>query len=363
MKRIMRDLYHLIKRWILLKRLKYKLYVQEKVEGTADWNLLYQRCPFNDPNCVNDHFINMIEEESILLSIIVPLYNSQFYLENLVRMLAEQETKYAYEVLFVNDGSTDETQKEIIESIASFPNMKLLSQSNTGIGGARNLGLDYAVGKYVAFMDHDDEIELNFVEKILNKALKNDAEIVKCRYGQKVNGELISTQIASGFVWGGVYARKLFYKVRFPVGYWYEDMINPFLLRPQAHFIENIDDVLYYSNYTGKNASKILWRDNDYRCLQQIYLCKSLIEGYRDLGFTDDEYIFCRVLGELGKLGSNRMKNLDDTVKKQAFLACCEMVSAQDCFIQRKKHSNIEALELEIFKSHDYYGWKLLGEL
>lgn len=363
MRRIICEAYHKIKRWIIIKRLDLGFYRKEKVQGVADMCVLYQKCPFSDPGCVSNSFANADDDENIILSIIIPLYNSVPYIENLVNMLMNQKTSYPYEVLFINDGSTDETEQEVLDRILLLPNMKLLSQSNTGIGGARNLGLEHAVGKYIAFMDHDDEIEKNFIEKILNKALENDADIVKCHYGQKINGTIVSTQIASGFVWGGVYARKLFYKTRFPIGYWYEDMINPFLLRPQAELIENIDDVLYYSNYTGKNASKILWRDNDYRCLQQIYLCKSLVDGYRKLGFDDYEYLLRRILGELGKLGSSRMRNLDDMVKRQAFLVCCDIVSDIDSFTGHSNFSDVEDYVLSVFKNRDYNGWKLLGEI
>ena len=359
MKRILKDAYHVVKKWIIKIRVRYKLYFKENIENSTDWSLLYDKCPYNNPNCVSNDFLNMSDDEKILLSIIVPLYNSTPYIQKLVSMLGKQETRYNYEVLFIDDGSVDDTVKIVRDKIASFPNMKLITQVNTGIGGARNKGLDFAVGKYVAFMDHDDEIEMCFVEKLLFTAIEKDLKTVKCQYGQKINGRLAYTQISSGFVWGGIYKRSMFYKVRFPVGYWYEDMINPFLLGPQDRNTKYIDDVLYYSNYTGNNASKVMWRDSDYRCLQQIYLCKELIDGYKKLGYNDDLYLMEKTIKECGILGSNRMKKIDINTKKNAFIACCELFDT----VNYNGKYFMNNIEYKVLKDRDFAAWCLLAEL
>lgn len=82
----------------------------------------------------------------------------------------------------------------------------------------------------------------------------------------------------------GGYERNLFSYVRFLEGYWFEDMINNFVICPQADKIINIDKVLYYKNSTNNNASKKVWKGNVYKSLEHIYLISSLVKDYEKLG-------------------------------------------------------------------------------
>jgi len=113
------------------------------------------------------------------LSFIVPVYNTSAYLPKCIDSLLHQDIpKSDYQIILVNDGSTDhslsicETYKEKHDHII------LLSQTNSGQSSARNLGMKYATGKYIWFVDSDDYIENNCIQKCLNICDKNQLDIL-----------------------------------------------------------------------------------------------------------------------------------------------------------------------------------------
>ena len=127
---------------------------------------------------------------------------------------------------------------------------------------ARNRGIKEAKGKYIGFIDHDDIIMPEYVEIMLKKALEEDADIVKCAFAEMENGKIvieISNEYMDikggmkeelftsiGYIWGGLYKKEIFNRLRFPEGYWYEDMIGRSLIKRQSKRYIQIKDCLYY---------------------------------------------------------------------------------------------------------------------
>ena len=113
-------------------------------------------------------------KKNVLLSIIVPIYNVEKYIGSLVNSLVKQTNKN-FEVIFIDDGSTDDSMqilKEIMAGSEQEFSFKLLQQVNQGLSSARNIGILNATGEYIFFLDSDDEIEINFVETILTSCYK-----------------------------------------------------------------------------------------------------------------------------------------------------------------------------------------------
>lgn len=116
------------------------------------------------------------------LSIIIPVYNVEKYVEKCIRSCENQDIpKVDYEVIVVNDGSPDGSLA-IVERVAKeYSNIKIISQENQGLSGARNTGLAAAQGKYVWFVDSDDWIEDNCLKGLTDK-LVNDVDILQIQY-------------------------------------------------------------------------------------------------------------------------------------------------------------------------------------
>lgn len=115
------------------------------------------------------------EQNNPLLSIIVPVFNSEKYVASCLKNLCTQSYSNV-EIIAVNDGSTDESAKIIEEITYQDIRVILLNQNNQGVSAARNEGLKYAHGDYVTFVDADDYIDLNTYETILNRLVSHDAE-------------------------------------------------------------------------------------------------------------------------------------------------------------------------------------------
>lgn len=133
----------------------------------------------------------------IRLSIIIPVYNAEKYLERCVKScmnqgLAEDE----YEILLCNDGSTD-SSLAIAEGFSQKHNcIKVYSQENAGAGMARNLGLEHAVGQYVMFVDSDDYLMPHILKSYLGVCETNYLDICRCVLGaQNLNSDKIRKRI------------------------------------------------------------------------------------------------------------------------------------------------------------------------
>lgn len=116
-------------------------------------------------------------DESILVSIIVPVYNVQSFLEECLMSLVEQTYKNI-EIIIINDGSTDQSPY-ICDCFAhNYNNITVYHKQNGGASKARNFGLEKAKGKYIYFMDSDDFINNKSIELLVSKAEAHNADIV-----------------------------------------------------------------------------------------------------------------------------------------------------------------------------------------
>lgn len=115
----------------------------------------------------------------MILSIVVPMYNVELYIEECLLSCIQQDIPHCnYEIIVINDGSMDYSLK-IAEDIASrFDNIKIYSQPNSGLSVARNVGLQYARGKYVWFVDSDDRIRENCLSQIVDQCEKENLDIL-----------------------------------------------------------------------------------------------------------------------------------------------------------------------------------------
>lgn len=120
--------------------------------------------------------------EDCLISVIIPAYNVEKYLDATMKSVIKQSF-HNFEVIIINDGSTDSTQNIIDKYASSYPDIvRPYLQENRGQSAARNKGVEYANGKYTAFVDSDDILDKDYLLTLFNAAEKENAEIVVCGY-------------------------------------------------------------------------------------------------------------------------------------------------------------------------------------
>lgn len=115
------------------------------------------------------------------ISVIVPIYNVEKYLENCINSIIVQ-TLEDIEIILINDGSTDKSYEIINKYKAIDSRIIVINKKNSGVSAARNSGLKVSRGEYIAFIDSDDWIEQNMLEKLYKLGKKYNSEVVACNF-------------------------------------------------------------------------------------------------------------------------------------------------------------------------------------
>lgn len=186
----------------------------------------------------------MIDEKQLLISIIVPCYNTKDYIEQCLDSLIHQSYKNL-EIILVNDGSTDDTDAKI-QPYLSDDRIRYIIQENKGLSGARNTGLDIMKGEYVCFVDSDDFLHKDYVKTLYENLIKTDADIsisdfllyyddapiyietlpVEETLDVKSRDEgmdCINTNYRYILAWNKLYKAYIFDNIRYPLGKLHED--------------------------------------------------------------------------------------------------------------------------------------------
>ena len=196
-----------------------------------------------------------------LISVIIPVYNVEKYIRFCLDSVINQTYKNL-EIIIVDDGTKDSSGEIAEEYARKDSRIKVVHKENGGLSDARNVGLDIATGKYIAFLDSDDVISLDFYEYLYGLIKKNDYDIAECEFlrissdeienvqkilDEKNSNENIvvkeesSEEALSDFygrylnpyvnkvvVWNKIYKKEIYDGIRYPVGRFHEDEFTTF---------------------------------------------------------------------------------------------------------------------------------------
>lgn len=169
------------------------------------------------------------------LSVIVPVYNGEKYIEDCLNSIMNQTYK-DLQIIVVNDGSTDNTKSILSEISKRDSRIQVIDKENGGVSSARNMGLEYATKNYITFVDSDDTLDLDIYELLMQYSIDENYDIVHCGY-KRINGEnvklvsgtnniikqtknealecIVGGKIFVPSLWNKVYKRKLFDDIKF----------------------------------------------------------------------------------------------------------------------------------------------------
>ena len=284
-------------------------------------------------------------DDNLDLSIIVPVYNYVDWIESNILSILNQKTNYKYQLILVDDGSTDGAQN-ILYKYENHPKVKVIFQKNQGIAGARNTGLENATGKYIMFVDCDDTVEDNLVEILMSRAYKDDCDIVMCghnlnkeRSGQvyevvpnvypKYNllGYAENARILNyaGLPWCKVYKRELWEHVRYLPGYWYEDTIIHSLLFTQCKKFAYEPMICYQYRWYEKNFSHTQGNSANPKCIDTYWMLIPILEQYENLGLPKNERFETMLLKHLSAYYYSKISGLNDEVIDAMFILACDL--------------------------------------
>lgn len=298
-------------------------------------------------------------DESKLVSVIVPVYKVEQYLDRCLKSLVDQSYSNI-EIILVDDGSPDKCY-QICEKWAQRDNrIKVIHKANGGLSDARNKGLEFAKGEYVCFVDSDDYVAKKYIEILYNLMCNNHTDmsavslkevfsmeqeideneayekITTVFEGKEAIKQLFFNDTFANYAWNKMYKRELFDNIRFPVGRKMEDLGTTYKLLLNAKKIAYSTEVLYY--YYQREDSILhkvnidFYRDKfelsreRYEKIQNIYpdlkendffYLEVLLETYPKLNGIMEEYDWVKVAK---KAFSKSKKMFDSKGKLKCFL-------------------------------------------
>ena len=243
-----------------------------------------------------------------LISVIVPVYNVEIYLETCILSITNQ-TYENLEIILIDDGSTDSCPAICDKWSENDRRIKVIHKKNGGLSDARNTGIDIAKGEYFIFVDSDDKIKPQMISALYRCIVENNCKISLCNIictddnyqPLKENGDIIPQGVYSSkdviiklanqsfswkwvVAWNKIYHRSLFENLRYPKGKYHEDeyLIVPLLL--QVEKVAVISEELYY--YVQREGS-IMSEGVLYRRLNSIEAFFLRLEYLSKIGRED----------------------------------------------------------------------------
>ncbi len=281
-----------------------------------------------------------------LISVIVPVYQVENYLNQCIESIIEQ-TYTNLEIILIDDGSKDNCPQICDDWSIKDKRIKVIHKKNGGLSDARNVGLDIAKGKYIAFIDSDDWVDSRYIELLYNSLIKSEADISACSiqkvydadsvdpYNLNPKLQLVTPKEAikdilydrrfKTVAWNKLYSKEILSGERFIVGRIHEDEFFSYKVFDKAQKLVFVDASLYkYRQRSGSIMSspslkhldlldaylnRIKFLENNYTDLaskDKLNFCIACINFYKDFLKSDSDF---------KKIALNRIKNYRRKVK------------------------------------------------
>lgn len=282
----------------------------------------------------------------IKVSIIVPVYNVEAYLETCLTSLVKQ-TLQEIELIVVNDGTKDQSQTIIDSFVEKYPTkIHAYQKENGGLSSARNYGMTKATGEYVAFVDSDDWVDITMYEAMYEKAKQHDFDLVVCDFNEIREGVVVpcichqerdifgKEEIKEAMIdvypsaWNKLYKRSVLedLAIQFKPGVWFEDVEFIYRLLPYLTCIGVVKQAFYQymirSNSISSSADqRIFHYIENWNGVIAFYQKQGLYEEYRDVvEYCYVRYLFATFIKSATKLNKKLFKKAVIEAKQQVRL-------------------------------------------
>ncbi|MBE6127678.1 MAG: glycosyltransferase [Erysipelotrichaceae bacterium] len=255
-----------------------------------------------------------------LISVIVPIYNAEKYLDRCIKSISGQSHKNL-QILLVDDGSTDNSALLCEEWAAKDSRIKAIHQQNSGVSTARNVGLDNAEGKYILQVDSDDYLHPQTITLLLEALLSENADLSICDFEKGTDNSFsfesnikkerkaevincfdaikrsyLNSENALRYIapWGKLYKKELFAGIRYPIGKIFEDIYVTHQILCQCEKIAVIPDKLVYYY---QHSESIMNKAFNIKKLDYLQALKERIDFFHSNGLEEleqtayDEYL------------------------------------------------------------------------
>ncbi|MGN0335851.1 MAG: glycosyltransferase family 2 protein [Lachnospiraceae bacterium] len=213
-----------------------------------------------------------------LISVIIPVYKVENYLERCVQSVLAQ-TYENTEILLIDDGSPDRCPKMCDDYAGRYEKIRVFHQENRGLSGARNTGIRHAKGEYLAFVDSDDLLSPYYLESLYHALISTCSDLSQCRWEYVHGNEILESYNAQAEItcysgremlsrlyiqtgayyvvaWNKLYKKELFEEIRYPEGKIHEDEATTYRIFDKVRRAAVVDNALY-GYFVGMNSTSI----------------------------------------------------------------------------------------------------------
>lgn len=288
------------------------------------------------------------------ISVIIPIYNNEDYLEETLNSLVNQSIFQEIEVIMIDDGSNDYSRYISEKYALDYDNFKVYHKENEGQGVARNFGLTVAKGDYIHFMDSDDYLPPNAYELLYDIALKNNNDIIIgnvlrfARYNVwedflfknsfKNITSIVESQTLNEIpqiLWDTITCNKLYKKefilkqnIKFPENVFFEDILFSFQAYVLAESISISPEIFYYWRLRS-NETSVTQQDHDLRNFKdRLYILKLIINLFDEYDLNDDliRFEYLKWINHDLKFNIKRFNYFPENSRKELFNEIYELV-------------------------------------
>lgn len=273
-------------------------------------------------------------DKDIFLSIIIPAYNCELYLDDCIESIMASidccAFKNAVEIIIVNDGSNDETQNKSIELENRYPQVKAINQKNQGVSVARNNGMFIANGKYITFVDGDDYVNPEEYKKVCETVYSTDNDVI-C-FGM--------TELTDGQLHGVEFKKK--------------EVSSCFVKYPK--YMNSVCNKFFKK--TLLDSEGILFNDKLKTCEDLLFVVSCFVDARKILYLDNYAYIYRRNMASVTKK-HNRMRESRDELFASNMIETISQEKGRDEFIQVSQYwKMVSAMrnlkDVEIYDVEEY---------
>ncbi len=239
----------------------------------------------------------------MLFSLIIPIYNVEKYIIECLSSISIQLSNQDVEILLIDDGSPDNSVTLINDYLEILPEnikhkFRLIRQQNKGLSGARNTGIDAALGRYIGFLDSDDKLYERYFDCLLDVIISQDVDIIEfeaTRFDDNSNifyiwkpavesgfyliNDLILNKVATQsawYAWKRIYKRELFKDIKYPIGKNFEDIYTTPYLYLAANTMFFINEILINYRYNPDSITNVI-SDKNLKDMKDAILKLSMV--------------------------------------------------------------------------------------
>lgn len=308
---------------------------------------------------------------SLNLSIIIPVYNAMDYLEECLDSVLKQKNYSCYEVIAINDGSTDKSLDILKQYQQRYKQLVVVDQPNHGISATRNRGIKMSKGQYITFLDADDQLDFSVLPALIKNMQNEKIQMLQASYQTVYQGRVVKktdflanqslSEATDGYPWAKIYDYRLWERVRFPENLYFEDTVLLFLIGPQVkRFLASDTQLIKYRvNENGFIQSN----KNTPVNIDSLYIVDWIFKQQKELSIPMTDELIQLYLFQLSNMLVRRISGLNNALQEAVFIEARELVLQLPINGKASTITKLERQIIEAFKTRRFKTWLQLSQL